>query len=67
MDKLCKNCNHWDGLNCDHPKLQYDDSTEGMLDDGAGTSAPFGEASIETGPDFGCIHWEGRQECDDER
>ena len=66
----CKDCKHWafDALSgihnygsCSHPTNGNDDEPE----DGFGRwmvdfigSRPDSMISAETGPDFGCIHWE---------
>ncbi len=58
----CKECKEWGGRFCGSPKLDFGDATGPPLSaDGAGATGYEGDqASIETGPDFGCIHWEGK-------
>lgn len=62
-EKLCKTCRHWekdqppwtDGT-CEHPKMSSIDIPEGSdtctANDGGSMRV------INTGPDFGCIHWQ---------
>ena len=72
--KICKNCKHWDAqpgpgapapLNntCIHPKIIPDEDTEEYLPD-ARDMVVIGNTDnfpwIETGPDFGCIHFEAK-------
>ena len=55
----CKECKHWRNTFCCSPKLDDEDEVGPVLDDGAGAWGYEGDrASIQTGPNFGCIHWE---------
>jgi hypothetical protein len=59
----CKDCKWWGskawigpGRNhCDHPKVANGNGEDA---DGAMDSEEYG--GIDTGPEFGCVHWEGK-------
>jgi|GEM_PF-4817987 len=52
MSGTCKDCEHWHGGNCHF----HDEDIEG--DDRATPKAAYEEgAFLQTGPDFGCIHF----------
>lgn len=71
MDGRCKTCKWWDVWarskpagrspmspergKCGHPKVG---NGNGDNSDGAMDSEAYG--GIDTGPDFGCVHWEAK-------
>ena len=67
----CKTCKHW-GTEGDEPPWRsceryMNEGGSGVMRfsptlDGAGVhnGEPFNGGSLATGPDFGCIHWQGK-------
>ena len=65
MAETCKTCRSWDISDgrtkfgkCLVSSMGYDTNPADLLPDRA-CSMPDG-CEVRTGPDFGCIHWEGR-------
>lgn len=62
MEHICKTCKHWDDINqnCDSDAFVYTGQGEDMPENGLGYSDfESYNATVTTGPLFGCIHWRG--------
>lgn len=70
-EKLCKNCRWWDetpylgGGECDNKKVidgDYDkDGADVSCDGDHGDYVDY-ENLFSTGPNFGCVHWEEKED-----
>ena len=65
--KICKNCKHWHGGKCTSGKLKYAGDVKTVTsvkhsDELVYWDSDMWRASIMVGKNFGCIHFEERDE-----